>query len=167
MFGRVASLKDIKQGSGASAIDKVAQERRKQSRCGTYSPIDLTCEYERKRDGPISYRLDSSSNDNHRPARFAAESRHSYACSPSSQPPSCAVAAKAIESPPKANGTRPTGFVAGYTRAYWRRTVPASHLAPLALAGHLLIEPSMQTLTEADRQLEDQVVGGQDQNVAR
>jgi hypothetical protein len=45
--------------------------------------------------------------------------------------------------------------------------VPASHLAPLALAGHLLIEPSMQTLTEADRQLEDQVVGGQDQNVAR
>ena len=42
--------------------------------------------------------------------------------------------------------------------------------APLALAslaGHLLIESRMQTLTEADRQFEDLVVGRQNQDIAR
>jgi len=94
-------------------------------------------------------------------------SRYSYACSPSSQPPCRAVAAEAIESPSKANRTRPTRAVSGYTRAYWRRRVPASHFAPLALADHFLAEPRMQTLAEADRQFEDQVVGGQDEDITR
>jgi hypothetical protein len=48
MFGGVSSLQDIEQRTGASAIDKMAQERRKQNRSGTYSPINLTGKYQRE-----------------------------------------------------------------------------------------------------------------------
>ncbi len=76
----------------------------------------------------------------------------------------------------KRSRARPTGSISGYTRSSWRRRVPASQPAPLALAltvgrslilSHFLIEPRMQTLTEADRQFEDQVVGRQDEDIAR
>ena len=100
-------------------------------------------------------------DDRDRPARFVAESRHSYACSPSSQSPCRAMAAKAIELGTRSGQSSPSWFCRWHTRSDRRRRVPASQLAPLALTGHFLVKPRMQTLTEADRQLENQLVGGQ------
>jgi hypothetical protein len=82
------------------------------------------------------------------------------------QSPCVKVAAKAFESPPEANRARAAGSIFGYACSHRGRRVPASQPAPLALAGHFLVEPGVQALTESDRQFEDQIVGCQDQDIA-
>ena len=83
--------------------------------------------------------------------------------------PGCAMADRFIESRPDANRTSPNGSVSVHSRFSPRKSVriTASQLGALALAGHYLVESRMQTLTEADREFEDLVVGRQDQDIAR